>query len=72
MKPQTRNRAEIPDICKWDLAPIFAAWEDWRAAYARLETLIATFANQRGSLADGRHAKRGRSVNSCRSRNNRR
>ena len=53
MKPQTRNRAEIPDICKWDLAPIFAAWEDWRAAYARLETLIAAFANRRGSLGQG-------------------
>jgi len=53
MKPQTRNRAEIPDICKWDLAPIFATWGDWRAAYARLETLIAAFANRRGSLGEG-------------------
>jgi oligoendopeptidase F len=53
MKPQTRNRAEIPDICKWDLAPIFATWEDWRAAYVRLEALIAAFANRRGSLGEG-------------------
>jgi len=53
MKPQTRNRAEIPDICKWDLTPIFATWEDWRAAYARLETLIAAFATRRGSLGEG-------------------
>ena len=53
MKPQTRNRAEIPDISKWDLAHIFATWEDWRAAYARLETLIAAFATRRGSLGEG-------------------
>jgi oligoendopeptidase F len=53
MKPQTRNRAEIPDSYKWDLTQIYASWEDWRAQYARLETLIAAFAARRGSLSQG-------------------
>ncbi len=53
MKPQTRNRTEIPNEYRWDLSPIFATWDDWRAAYARLETLIGAFANRRGSLSAG-------------------
>ena len=32
MKPQTRVRAEIPDVYKWDLGRIFSAWEAWQAA----------------------------------------
>ena len=53
MKPHTRDRAAIPDSVKWDLRPIFASWEDWQAAYDRLETDIGAIAGRRGSLGQG-------------------
>ncbi|MEI6666987.1 MAG: oligoendopeptidase F [Acidobacteriota bacterium] len=52
MKPQTRDRAAIPDAFKWDLTPIFASWEEWQAAYDRLSGDIEAFAGRRGSLGD--------------------
>jgi oligoendopeptidase F len=53
MKPQSRVRTEIPRQYTWDLTPIYPSWEDWGVAYARLETLIAAFADRRGSLGEG-------------------
>ncbi|MCX6539851.1 MAG: oligoendopeptidase F [Acidobacteria bacterium] len=53
LRPQTRDRAAIPDRFKWDLEPIFASWEDWQAAYDRLERDVDEFACRRGSLGQG-------------------
>jgi oligoendopeptidase F len=53
MKPQTRVRAEIPDIYKWDLGKIYPGWDAWQADYQRLESLVAAFAARRGTLGQG-------------------
>ncbi|MCX6551487.1 MAG: oligoendopeptidase F [Acidobacteria bacterium] len=53
MRPETRNRAEIDDRYKWDLGRIFVTWDDWRAAFARLEDLIDAFVRRRGTLGAG-------------------
>jgi oligoendopeptidase F len=52
LKPQTRNRSEIPSRYKWDLHHIFATWEAWQQAYAKLEVSIDAFAARRGTLAE--------------------
>jgi oligoendopeptidase F len=59
VKPHTRVRSEIPSEYKWDLSSIFASWQAWEESYARLESLIASFAGRRGSLASGLEALRG-------------
>ena len=51
MRPQTRDRAAIPASFKWDLQSIFASWQDWQAAYDRLEREVDDFAGRRGSLS---------------------
>ncbi|MFO7695182.1 MAG: oligoendopeptidase F [Vicinamibacterales bacterium] len=56
MKPQTRVRSEIPDEYKWDLSSIFPTWQAWDDAFVRLESLIAAFAERRGSLESGPEA----------------
>ncbi len=56
LKPQTRNRAEIPDEYKWDLSHVFPDWAAWRGAFADLETKIDAFAARRGTLAQGPEA----------------
>lgn len=53
LKPQTRNRADIPDEYKWDLSHVFPDWNAWRRAYADLEVQIDAFAVRRGTLAQG-------------------
>jgi oligoendopeptidase F len=52
-KPQTRNRAEIPDAYKWDVRHLFPDWQAWARAYADLETRVDAFASRRGTLASG-------------------
>jgi oligoendopeptidase F len=53
--PQTRSRKrdEIPDRFKWNLADIFATWEQWEAAYKTLELGIEKYAGLKGTLAGG-------------------
>jgi oligoendopeptidase F len=48
-----RDRTDIPDRFKWNLAHIFPDWQDWQAAYDDLETKIAAYAALQGSLAKG-------------------
>ena len=33
---RSRNRGEIADRYKWNLADIFSSWDEWEAAYQRL------------------------------------
>jgi oligoendopeptidase F len=53
--PQTRsrNREEISERFKWNLQDIFQSWEDWDAAYKRLEAGIEQYAALKGTLASG-------------------
>ncbi|MEO8256756.1 MAG: oligoendopeptidase F [Acidobacteriota bacterium] len=51
--PAPRERADIPQLYKWNLAHIFAGWEEWQAGYAELDGRIAEFAARQGTLAGG-------------------
>jgi oligoendopeptidase F len=53
--PQTRSRRreEIPPRFRWNLDDIFTSWEEWDAAYKRLEAGIERYAALKGTLAVG-------------------
>jgi oligoendopeptidase F len=48
-----RTRDEIPDKYKWDLGSICPDWDDWTAAYKRLEVAVEAFPAFQGTLAAG-------------------
>ncbi|HEY5552148.1 MAG TPA: oligoendopeptidase F [Opitutaceae bacterium] len=52
-KPETRNRAEIPEQYRWDFTPIYADWEAWDAGMKEMEAKMDEFAALKGSLASG-------------------
>ncbi len=51
--PELRDRSEIADRYKWNLADIFPDWDAWQQAYETLETKIAEYAALQGTLAQG-------------------
>jgi oligoendopeptidase F len=51
--PRSRNRQEIADSFKWNLSDIYADWQSWEVARARLEERIAEYAALKGTLAQG-------------------
>ena len=51
--PQLRERIDIPDRFKWNLAHIFSDWSAWQAAYDELDTKIGAYAALQGTLAKG-------------------
>ena len=48
-----RNRAEIPDAHKWNLADIFSDWDAWERARAELDRRVGEFAALKGTHARG-------------------
>ena len=52
---RSRNRPEIADKYKWNLADIFPGWPEWEAAYQKLEAGIERYAALKGTLAEGPH-----------------
>ena len=50
---RSRNRAEIDDRFKWNLADIFPSWEAWDAAYKQLEAGVDRYATLKGTLSGG-------------------
>jgi oligoendopeptidase F len=50
---RSRKREDIADRFKWNLADIFRDWEEWDAAYKRLEEGIGRYATLKGTLAEG-------------------
>jgi oligoendopeptidase F len=52
LKPETRDRAEIPEAFTWDLNHIFPDWDAWEAALGDLEKLMARYRDFEGTLAD--------------------
>lgn len=55
-KPETTNRAEIPDQYKWDFSPIYPNWEAWEAGMKEMEARTDTFAALKGTLSQGPQA----------------
>ena len=52
-RARSRRREEIPDRFKWNLDDIFHTWDEWQAAYTRLEAGIDRYAALKGTLAQG-------------------
>jgi oligoendopeptidase F len=50
---RSRNRADIDDKYKWNLADIFPDWEAWDRARLALERRIGDYAALKGTLAAG-------------------
>jgi oligoendopeptidase F len=48
-----RDRNEIPDRFKWNLAHIYSDWSAWQAAYDELERKIGAYAALQGTIAEG-------------------
>ena len=51
--PQLRERTEIPDRFKWNLAHIFPDWDAWQRTYDALDKKITEYAALEGTLAAG-------------------
>jgi oligoendopeptidase F len=51
--PELRDRADIDDRYKWNLADIFSGWDAWLAAYQDLEVKIGAYAALQGTLDKG-------------------
>jgi len=52
-KPDTTDRAAIPEAYQWDFAPIYPSWEAWEEDMAKLDGLIGDYAALQGTLDDG-------------------
>ena len=52
---RSRNRLEIADKYKWNLADIFPGWPEWEEAYRKLEAGIDRYTALKGTLAEGPH-----------------
>jgi len=55
-RPEPGNlptRDAIPPRYKWDLTSICQSWDDWHAAYTKLDEAIAAFPGFQGTLAQG-------------------
>jgi oligoendopeptidase F len=50
---RTRNRVELPDKFKWNLDDIFTNWEEWAAAYDKLDQGVERYAAFKGTLGQG-------------------
>ena len=55
-RPATRIREDIEPRYRWDLAPIFASWEEWERACEALAALVERLSRLQGTLAAGRPA----------------
>ncbi len=50
---ESPSRDQIPERYRWDLSTICLDWDDWGRSFRRLEEAIDSFAQLRGSLANG-------------------
>lgn len=55
-KPDTLDRAQIPEKYKWDLTDIYADWTGWEADLKAAEAKMTAFAALKGTLAGGPEA----------------
>jgi oligoendopeptidase F len=49
----SRNRADIPESHKWNLADIYPDWDAWDRAKTELDRLIGEYVGLKGTLAQG-------------------
>ncbi len=52
-KPNTLDRAQIPDEYKWDLTHIYPSWEAWEADLPKLQAMMDRFVQYQGRLSEG-------------------
>ena len=50
---ESPTRDQIPERYRWDLSAICLDWDEWGRSFRRLEEAIDSFAQLRGSLANG-------------------
>jgi oligoendopeptidase F len=48
---QLTTRDQVPERYTWDLTAVCRDWDDWQAAFARLEAAIDAFASLQGTLS---------------------
>ncbi len=53
LKPETRDRAEIPEIYTWNLNQIYPDWDTWELALDRQQGLMDSYQELKGTLAEG-------------------
>ncbi len=53
LKPETRDRAEIPERYTWDLSHIYANWDAWDSDLERMQILMDSYKELKGTLAEG-------------------
>lgn len=50
---RSRRREDIPERFKWNLLDIFPSWDEWEAAYKKIEAGVDRYAALKGTLASG-------------------
>lgn len=55
IKPETRDRAKIPERYTWDLSHIYPDWDSWQTDLERLQELMDSYQELKGTLAEGPH-----------------
>jgi oligoendopeptidase F len=53
LKPDTRDRAEIAERYTWDLSHIYPDWDAWVQDLERMQQLMDSYQELRGTLAEG-------------------
>jgi oligoendopeptidase F len=53
LKPETRDRAEISEEFTWDLSQIYLGWDPWESDLNRLQGLMDSYQELKGTLAEG-------------------
>jgi oligoendopeptidase F len=53
LKPETRDRSQIPERYTWDLCHIYGDWEEWERELFRLKELMDSYQKLKGTLAEG-------------------
>ena len=53
LKPDTRDRTEIPERYTWDLSHIYPDWASWQTDLERLQELMDSYQELKGTLAEG-------------------
>ncbi len=53
LKPASRDRAQIPEQYTWDLSHIYPDWDAWSDGLERLQQLMDSYGELKGTLADG-------------------
>jgi oligoendopeptidase F len=53
LKPDTRDRNEIPEKYTWDLSQIYPDWPSWESGLERLQEMMDSYQRLKGTLSEG-------------------